>query len=230
MKDRALVFYKKREGVSSIFKVLEPVYQKSSTSSSARNRFGIKKGNVEFFREFDEFYIPSETYAINLFHSSLAISTARGIEVLTLDKKLPMSIPDLKPPDVAATAQRISGQRSLGMFRLSDSEFLLVFESTGVYCNKYGDVSRTAVCEFVGKARSASLVAGTFLILIGDGGGYAEVRNAISGRLRQVISGRDVRLLDEGVNGGRVKICMQHPEDPKAQIIVEMIVNEGLKE
>ena len=57
------------------------------------------------------------------------------------------------------------------------------------------------------------------------------MRNAISGRLRQVISGRDVRLLDEGnLNGGRVKICMQHPEDAKAQIIVEMIVNEGLKE
>lgn len=230
MKDRALVFYKKREGVSSIFKVLEPVYQKSSTSNSTRNRFGIKKGNVEFFRDFDDFYIPSECYAINLFHSSLAISTARGIEVLTLDKKLPMSIPDLKAPDVASIAQRINGQRPLGMFRLSDAEFLLVFESTGVFCNKHGDVSRSVVCDFIGKARQACLVAGTFLILIGDGGAYVEVRNAISGRLRQIISGRDVRLLDEGLNGGMVKICMQHPEDSRTQIIVEMIVNEGLKE
>ena len=93
MKDRTLVFYKKREGVSSIFKVLEPVYQKSSTSgSNMRNRFGIKKGSVEFFRDFDDFYIPSECYAINLFHSSLAISTARGIEVMTLYKTLPFSI------------------------------------------------------------------------------------------------------------------------------------------
>ncbi|KAK4696930.1 RHO1 GDP-GTP exchange protein 1/2, partial [Lecanoromycetidae sp. Uapishka_2] len=230
MKDRTLVFYKKREGVSSIFKVLEPVYQKSSTSNSTRNRFGMKKGTVEFFRDFDDFYIPSECYAINLFHSSLAISTARGIEVLTLDKKLPMSIPDLKAPDVASIAQRINGQRPLGMFRLSDAEFLLAFESTGVFCNKHGDVSRSVVCDFIGKARQACLIAGTFLILIGDGGAYVEVRNAISGRLRQVISGRDVRLLDEGVNGGRVKICMQHPEENKAQIIVEMIVNEGLKE
>lgn len=230
MKDRALVFYKKREGVSSIFKVLEPVYQKSSTSSSTRNRFGIKKGNVEFFRDFDDFYIPSECYAINLFHSSLAISTARGIEVLTLDKKLPISIPDLKAPDSASIAQRINGQRPLGMFRLSEQEFLLVFESTGVFCNKHGEVSRGVVCDFIGKARQACLVAGTFLILIGDGGAYVEVRNAISGRLRQVISGRDVRLLDEGINGGRVKICMQHPEDSKTQIILEMSVNEGLKE
>jgi len=230
MKDRALVFYKKREGVSSIFKVLEPVYQKSSTSSSTRNRFGIKKGNVEFFRDFDDFYIPSETYAINLFHSSLAISTARGIEVLTLDKKLPMSIPDLKGPEVASIAQRINGQRPLGMFRISDTEFLLVFETTGIYCNKHGDVSRSVVCGFVGKASHACLVAGTFLLLIDAGGAYVEIRNALSGRLRQMIAGRDVKLLDEGVNGGRVKICMQHPEESKTQIIVELIVNEGWKE
>jgi hypothetical protein len=87
MKDRTLVFYKKRDGISSTFKVLEPVYQKSSVP--VRNRFGIKKGTTEFFRDFDEFYIPSETYTINLFHSSLAVATMKGFEVLTLDKKVP---------------------------------------------------------------------------------------------------------------------------------------------
>ena len=34
MKDRALVFYKKRDGINSTFKVLEPVLQKSATSRS----------------------------------------------------------------------------------------------------------------------------------------------------------------------------------------------------
>ena len=231
MKERALVFYKKREGVSSIFKVLEPVYQKSSTqSSSMRSRFGIKKGSVEFFRDFDDFYIASETYAINLFHSSLAVSTARGIEVLTLDKKLPISIPDLKGQEVASIAQQVAGQRPLGMFRLSDSEFLLVFEEVGIYCNKHGDVSRSVVLNFVSKARQACLIGSMFLLLVDAGGAFVEVRNAINGRLRQIISGRDVRLLDDGVNGGKVKICMQHPEESRCQIIVEMIVNEGLKE
>lgn len=235
MKDRTLVFYKKREGISSTFKVLEPVYQKSSTSSLSggmRNRFGIKKGSVEFFRDFDDFYIPSETYAINLFHSSLAISTARGIEVMTLDKKVPFSIPDLKTDGVASIAQRIRDQRPLGMFRLSDSEFLLVFEEVGIYVNKHGDVSRSVVLEFVGRVRQACLVGSMFLVLVDAGGGFVEVRNAINGRLRQVISGREVRLLDDGANlmGGRVKICMQHPEHEKCQVVIELVVNEGLKE
>lgn len=236
MKDRTLVFYKKREGISSTFKVLEPVYQKSSTST--RSRFGIRKGSTEFFRDFDDFYIPSETYAINLFHSSLAIATAKGFEVMTLDKKTPLSIPDLKQPACASIAQRIRDQRPLGMFRLSDSEFLLVFEEVGIYVNKHGDISRAVVMEFVGRARQAVLYGGTYLVLVDGGGGFVEVRNAVNGRLRQIVSGRDVRLLDDGtgtgtamgMGKGSVKICMQHPEWERCQIVVEMIVNEGLKE
>lgn len=234
MKDRTLVFYKKREGISSTFKVLEPVYQKSSTSS--RGRFGLpRKGTTEFFRDFDDFYIPSETYAINLFHSSLAIATAKGFEVMTLDKKVPLSIPDLKPPDCASIAQTIRDSKPLGMFRLSDSEFLLVFEEVGIYVNKHGDVSRSVVMEFVGKAKQAVLYGGMYLVLVDQGGGFVEVRNAVNGRLRQVVSGKDVRLLDDGMAGGggsrgSVKICMQHPEWERCQVVVEMIVNEGLKE
>lgn len=229
MKDRQLVFYKKRDGISSTFKVLEPVYQKSSQSVS-RHRFGLRKGTTDFFRDFDEFYIPSETYAINLFQSTLAIATAKGIEVMTLDKKVPLSIPDLKPAACASTAQRLAGQRPLGMFRLSDSEFLLVFEEVGVYVNKHGDVSRGVVMEFVGRAKQACLHAGTYLILLDAGGGFVEVRNAINGRLRQVVSGRDVKLLDDGGRNGTVKICMQHPDWDRCQVIVELLVNEGLKE
>ena len=228
-KDRTLVFYKKKDGISSTFKVLEPVYQKSV--STTRSRFAIKRGTTDYFRDFDDFYIPSETFAIDLFQSSLAISTARGIEVLTLDKKVPLSIPDLKPPEVASIAQRIHGQRPLGMFRLSENEFLLVFEEVGIYVDKHGDVSRAVVMEFVGKAKQACLFGSMYLVLIDAGSGFVEVRNAVNGRLRQIISGRDVKLLDDGSStSGTIKICMQHPEQERNQVVLEMIVNEGLKE
>ena len=234
MKDRTLVIYKKRDGISSTFKVLEPVYLKSTSFStrgfSSRFMTGIKKGTTEFFRDFDDFYIPTDTYAINLFHSSLAIATTKGIEVLTLDKKFPFSIPDLKPPHCASIASRIQNQKPLGMFRLNESEFLIVFEEVGVYVNKHGDVSRGVVMEFVGRAKQAVLYGGMYLLLVDIGGGFVEVRNADNGRLRQVISGRDVRLLDDGGEKETVKICMQHPEAERCQLIVEMVVNEGQKE
>lgn len=133
MKDRTLVFYKKREGLSSTFKVLEPVFQKSSEKRS--KLFGRKPfangSSTEFFREFDEFYIPSECFGINLFHTYIAVSTPRGFELLTLDRKQTSSIPDLRQQAIATIASRLNGQKPLGMFRLSDAEFLLCYEECG---------------------------------------------------------------------------------------------------
>lgn len=124
MKERNLVFYKKREGLSSTFKVLEPVFQKVPQKKSRFSR----KGTTEFFHDFDDFYIPTDCYGINLFHSSLAIQTSKGFEVMTLDKKLAWSVPELKASHVSLIASRLQGQKPLGMFRLSEIEFLLCYE------------------------------------------------------------------------------------------------------
>ncbi|KAF1838445.1 hypothetical protein BDW02DRAFT_594696 [Decorospora gaudefroyi] len=228
MKDRTLVFYKKRDGISSTFKVLEPVYQKSTEKKSRI----WKSGRTEFFRDYDEFYIPAECYTINLFHSSLAISTAKGFEVLTLDKKQPWSVPDLKQPHVATIASRLQNQDPLGMFRLSDQEFLLCYEECAVYINKNGDISRSVIMEFVGKAKSAAMYGPYVLLFDPD---FVEIRNAQNGRLRQVIAGRDVKCLDDGLSGGSshnrtIKLSLQHPQQERCQVVVELVLNEGQKE
>ena len=248
MKDRQLVFYKKRENVSSVFKVLEPIYQKSTE----KKRAGIfKRGTTEFFRDYDEFYIPAECTGINLFHSSLAVSTARGFEVMTLERKLPTSVPDLKQPHVHNIAAHIKEQKALGMLRLSEQEFLLVYSQCAVYVNKHGDVSRSVIMDFVGTAQSAALY-GAYLILFDTD--FVEIRNAQNGRLKQIIAGREIKCLDDGgswsaigtagpggqqngaVNGPEVpgsrtvKFVMQHPELEKTQIVVELFLNENMKE
>ncbi|KAJ5573561.1 uncharacterized protein N7459_007988 [Penicillium hispanicum] len=257
MKDRYLVLYKKRDGLSSTFKVLEPILQKSTSNKS--RFFQSRRSQTEFFREYDEFYIPAESYGINLFHSSLAISTQRGIEVLTLDKKQSWSVPDFRSdttPDAHDTlnsiSHRIRDLRPLGMFRLSESEFLVAYQECAVYVNKHGDVSRSVVMEFVGSAHTACLY-GKFLILFNDD--FVEVRNAMNGRLRQVIPGHNVVCLDDGsklpgstgqATGGyitsgysngvsghvqhTVKICMQHPAYERSQIVLELVENQGQKD
>ncbi|KAL4876460.1 CNH domain-containing protein [Aspergillus karnatakaensis] len=263
MKDRTLVMYKKRDGLSSTFKILEPVLQKSATSRS--RFFSSRRSQTEFFRDYDEFYIPAECYGINLFHSSLAISTQKGIEILTLDKKQTWSVPEFRTDaqeaqaHLSKIAQRIIGLRPLGMFRLSDAEFLVTYTECAVYVNQHGDVSRSVVLEFVGRAHTACLY-GKFLILFNDD--FVEVRNAMNGRLRQVIPGHNVVCLDDGsrlpgsgansiptstggtVNlssgssngaslasqGRTVKICMQHPDYPRNLIILELIENEVQKD
>lgn len=204
-KDRALVFYKKRDGLNSTFKVLEPVLQKSTATRPRFIPSTTRRGQTEFFREYDEFYIPTECYSINLFNTSLAVSTARGIEVLTLDKKQPWSVPNLRSDQpetqahLSSIASRIKDLRPLGMFRLGEAEFLLTFEECAVYVNKLGDVSRGVVMEFVGRAKSACLY-GHYLILFDDD--FVEIRDSMNGRLKQVIAGKDIRLLDDGGQGG----------------------------
>ncbi|RMZ83812.1 hypothetical protein DV738_g1023, partial [Chaetothyriales sp. CBS 135597] len=201
MKDRTLVIYKKKDGIASNFKVLEPVLQKSTTSRSRLLPSISRRGQTDFFRDYDEFYIPADSYSMNLFHSTIAISTARGVEVLNLDKKQTWSVPNLRSDNgetqihLSSIASRIQNLKPLGMFRLSESEFLVTFEECAVYVNKHGDVSRSVVMEFVGKAQSACLY-GQYLILFDDD--FVEIRDAQNGRLKQVIAGRDIKMLDDG--------------------------------
>ena len=139
--------------------VLEPVFQKSTEKKS---RF-FRKGTTEFFREYDEFYIPTETYNIQLFNTSLAVGSAKGFEVLTLDKKMPSTLPDLTTNGVQNIAAEISGQTPLGMFRLHD-QFLLCYERCAVYVDKYGEISTGTVMKYVGKANHAA-VSGELVLL-----------------------------------------------------------------
>ena len=251
MKDRMLIFYKKKENLHSTFKVLEPVYQKASEKKSRLFGGGRRApGMTESFRDYDEFYLPTECYSINIFNAYIAISTTKGFELLTLDKKIPMSIPDVKQPAIANIANRIRDQRPLGMFRLNDQEFLLAYEDCAVYVDKHGDVSRSVIMEYSGKQKKAkgATMYGQYLLLFNED--YVEVRNAENGRLRQMIAGRDVRVLDYGIRGptggsyqanghgllspegdngadskGTVKICMAHPEVAGQQIVLEMLLN-----
>jgi hypothetical protein len=253
MKDRMLVFYKRKENLHSTFKVVEPVFHKASEKKS--RLFGGRKGGsgaTETFRDYDEFYLPTECYSLNLFHTYIAISTSKGFELLTLDKKVPMSIPDVRQPAIANIANRIRDQKPLGMFRLNEQEFLLAYEDCAVYVDKYGDVSRSVIMEYSGKQKKAkgATMYQKYLLLFNED--YVEVRNAENGRLRQIIAGRDVRVLDYGVRGptggsyevngngqpsqagdhsmdskGTVKICMAHPEVAGQQIVLEMLLNNA---
>ncbi|KAI1827738.1 CNH domain-containing protein [Xylaria intraflava] len=253
MKDRMLVFYKKKENLHSTFKVLEPVYQKA-TEKKSRLFGGSRRaggGATETFRDYDDFYLPVECYSLNIFQSYIAIATAKGFELMTLDKKVPMTIPDARQPAIANIATRVRDQRPLGMFRLNDQEYILAYEDCAVYIDKHGDVSRSVIMEYSGRQKKAkgATIYGQYLLLFNDD--YVEVRNAENGRLRQIIAGRDVRVLDYGVRGptggfniptahgttngtddgldskGTVKIAMAHPEVAGQQIVLEMLLNNG---
>lgn len=199
---------------TSTFKIIEPVLHRVAEKS--RSRAFLSKstglGHLESFRDYDDFYIPAESSGLEIFNNTLAVATSKGFEVLNLDKKTPFSVPALQSRDVASIARRLEAAGApRAMFRLSsssttsaESEFLCVYEECAVYINKYADVNRSVVMEFVGRAKAASLVHGVgkelFLVLFDEE--FVEVRDALGGRLKQIIPGRDVRCLDDGRSGG----------------------------
>jgi hypothetical protein len=144
MKDRTLMIFGKKEGLHSTFKaiysshrsdrhssqyfqVLEPIYYKPAK----RTPFSFRSPKAEpsdIFREFDEFFLPMECFGINMFNQYLAVSTLKCFELLTLDRKFPFSVPDLKNSDMALIATRLQLQRPLGMFRLPAEEFFCCYE------------------------------------------------------------------------------------------------------
>lgn len=230
MKDRLLIFYKKRDGLNSVFKILEPILQRSTERKSSRLILSsLHRGHTESFREYDDFSLPSDAQALSLFSASLAVATSRGFEILNLDKKTPWPVPDLRAPHVATIATRLSAIDSLVMYKLSEAEFLAVYEDCAVYLNKHGDINRSVVMEFVGRAKAAVLVQGFLVLFDSD---FVEVRDTTNGRLKQIIAGRDIRLLDDGRGSGTgaagsVKFALQHPEQERSQLVVELVREDG---
>lgn len=266
MKDRYLIFYKKREGLTSVFKVLEPVLHRSTAvRRNLTNNFGDASGtktviHTDTFRDYDDFTIQSDSTALSLFTSTIGVATSRGFDVLNLDKKAPWAIPDLSASHTIAIAKRLEGLTPLGMFRLpsedatvagarsstsytngysssmhntttsnDSAEYILVYDECAIYITRFGEISRGVHMEFVGKARSAALVEGFLVLFDSD---FVEVRDAQTGRLKQIISGRDVRAIDDGHagggGGGTIKVAMQHPEMERYQIVLEMVLNRGM--
>lgn len=270
LKDRTLIFYKKKEGLQSIIKISEPVLQRASTAALRSSRRGHRMsastfyGTTETFREYDEFVLPNECVNISIFTSSIAVATSRGFEILNLDKKSPFPIPDLTAPHTENIRKRLEGLTPLGMFRLSSDEattggvrmnhyssspsnytttngdtameFILVYEQCAVFVNKHGEISRSVHMEFLGKAKAATLISGMLVLVDSD---FVEIRDAQSGVLKQIVAGKDVRCLDDGRGGGgpelmgmgmgikgrTLKIAMQHPEQERYQIVVELVPN-----
>jgi hypothetical protein len=172
-----------------------------------------------------------------------------GFEVLTLDSKdIPKTIPDLSAPHIALLSRRLDGTKPLGMYRISESEFLLCYDGItlhstnpecAIYVDKHGEVSRSKVINWHGKPRATQVIDGKYVLAFdtsfieiwrcdgefGDGG--------VS--LVQVIPGRDIRMVgkeekkaDLGLGPGtgyydRVYVAMGHPERGDRQVVVELM-------
>jgi hypothetical protein len=244
MKDRTLLFYKRRDGMSSTFKILEPIKEKGSQKKRSKMVFnrGASLNSTEYFREVEKFYVPTESSGINLFKTSFAVHTTRGFEVMSLDVKLPQTVPAITSVTSSTMStiskasnryyspefmkKRIESARPVGMFRISESTLVLCYEEFAIYCDNHGSITGPTVIEFVCKAKDICIQL-PYLIAFDEE--MIEVRRIDrGGQLKQIISGKDIRVLDK--KEGQIKIALAHPELSARQLVVELIGNDFVVE
>jgi hypothetical protein len=134
---------------------------------------------------------------------------------MSLDSKQPLTIPDLTGTNTISLRSRIEGARPLGTYRVQEGEFLCCYTECGLFVDKYGSICRPYTLEWEGKPSHAVLV-GKYVLAIGRE--FIEVWNIEKRSLRQVITGRDIRLVPHSSAGSGIDmlergivIAMENP-------------------
>ncbi|CAG8705449.1 11904_t:CDS:10, partial [Dentiscutata erythropus] len=226
-KEKTLVVYMKKRGLESHFKALEPICavgsssDKSKTSSSRRGAFAnLIHSKTEWFKEYKQFYIPSESYSVNFLRSKLCVVCTRGFEIVNLDTLQNVTIPDAADPSFSQLGRRLETSKPLGMFRLNDDEFLLCYDDIFFYVNKHGELSRKDVMEWEGHPEAVAL---HLPYIIGFDPLFIEIHDVETGKLLQVIAGKNMRCLNDNSSGKHaIQAVMQHPYHD-AQYIFQLV-------
>lgn len=219
-KGRSLVIYKQSKGGNSVFQALEPVLRTSA-------------GKGDFFRPFDQFFVPTECHGLQFLKSTLCVTCTRGFEILSLDAKQPLSIPtaDASPSEgtesvrLTELRRRLAMSRPLGAHRVREGEFLVCYDTIAVTLDKYGALVDGRKADAVPlvwqvRARKAALVRGEYAVACGDEA--VEAWHVDKRSLRQVCTGRDLRMLEVSGEDDRLLFSMAHPYLPRLTVVFEM--------
>ncbi|GAA6024340.1 hypothetical protein JCM11491_000383 [Sporobolomyces phaffii] len=199
---RTLVIYAKKSGVKeSVFKALEPVSQndRAKAGSSGHRFLGFGTQRPEWFRVHKEFFMPSLVTSLQFQRSKLALIGSRGVEIMDLESMRTMTVPDF--PSVrhnrnfAALAKRCEEVPTLGMFRIADSKFLLVYADFAFHVGRHGEPIEGPFIEWESKPEQ---IAFCFPYIFAISPTIMEIRNAFSGRLAQFITGSHIHLTFDG--------------------------------
>ncbi|ODQ49791.1 hypothetical protein SAICODRAFT_73948 [Saitoella complicata NRRL Y-17804] len=225
MKDRTLVIYKKRKGIESTFKMMEPVVSRAETKK--KHWYGKNKNMPETFRVFDEFYVPSDCFGIHCFQKVISIRCPKGFELLGLETM--HSVQSLPTKETLKDEQKsIIDGKPLGMFKQDDG-FVLTYEKGAVYIDKYGGIAQgRPYFRWAGRPNSVTM-HGTYIIAFASD--FVEIRNAEDGLLRQIIQGRNIKWLQEetGNEKENVMFVMEDPELRGYQVVVQLDLVRGNK-
>ncbi|KAI9512110.1 hypothetical protein F5148DRAFT_1166295 [Russula earlei] len=150
--------------------------------------------------------IPRDAHDATFLSKNIAICASKSIHILTpmnVTISSPTVVPDFfdstrgSSTSLHVLREKCSNAKILGLVRCKKDETLLVYDEFGCYIDQRGQPTRSAgYISWECRAR-AYAHRGPHLLLFSPR--FIEVRSIASGKLVQVIEGRDVRLLHSGL-------------------------------
>ncbi|WVR06073.1 hypothetical protein IAU60_003101 [Kwoniella sp. DSM 27419] len=205
---RTLVVTMKKETAQSVFRILEPVLNRSAEDSrQRRGAFNFLGKGSDWFRPYKMFYLPAEVYGLHFLKHKMAIVCSKGFEIMDLTDLKGGSIPIFEPskirekPILSELQRKCEAARPLGMFRSTETEFLLCYDSFGIYVDRHGEPNRDCrAIEWEGRPDSIAFHP-PYLLLISAP--FIEIRHINTAKLLQIYTGSDLRLTWDGSGGQR---------------------------
>lgn len=199
MKDRVVLVYKRRAVGGHLLEMLEPVVEETQCEWPP-----FRTSRKEGFRLFNTFNASSDYSSVSIFNRLISVTTTKGIAIMNPDSRdilcVVPTVTEHDPPDPDRNAilNTIRTSRPLTMLRYDPDKYLLIYTGYAVMIDKYGQLNNCILHRFAGHAPTAVCIHTNYLIVVYDD--LVEIVNAIDGRQRQLIAGRNIRLIDDGGN------------------------------
>ncbi|WWD17661.1 hypothetical protein CI109_102102 [Kwoniella shandongensis] len=212
---RTLVVTMKKETTQSVFRILEPVLNRSTEDNNRQRRpFGFLGKTSDWFRPYKMFYLPAEVYGLHFLKHKMAIVCSKGFEIMDLTDLKGGSIPIFDPaktrekPMLSELERKCQAGKPIGMFRSTETEFLLCYDTFGLYVDRHGEPNRDRrAIEWEGRPDSIAFHP-PYLLLISAP--FIEIRHIDTARLLQIYTGSDIRLTWDG-SGGQKNPPIENP-------------------
>ncbi|KAF7375790.1 hypothetical protein MSAN_00468700 [Mycena sanguinolenta] len=201
---RTLVILMERKYFRSLFRVLEPdidgINGRTNLPASTETETGSRSHNLKpgWFRIYRDFYLPSEAFDIEFLQAKIVILCKKGFEIMDLEESKRVRVPQAASTRQSKLAKRCDSCRPMGMFRATETEFLLCYNEFGLYVDRRGDLSGTRASHTVQWEGTAKRVAfhAPYVLLFTTR--FIEVRDTKTGQLAQIIPGNGLQCLWDG--------------------------------
>ncbi|KAF5377347.1 hypothetical protein D9757_007993 [Collybiopsis confluens] len=202
---RVLIVYaaKKMLQVTLSLHVLEVV--DVSEAALAPKRDQNQRGKFESsFRPFgDPGYVPKDAFDVTALIKTVGICARNGILIVdptNVAKCRVTVVPDFSDANnnqpMANLKSRLDSTKPLGLIRSDASELLVIYDTMGCYITKHGAPSRSSGYIKWESKVDAFAQRGSHVLLFSSQ--FIEIRDILTGRIVQVIEGRDIRMLYTG--------------------------------